>query len=1169
MRFAAIYLKPYGPFSDRTLEFRSDDGDLQVIYGPNEAGKSSIRQAIADFLFGFPQRTTANFLHDAQDLRVGAKLEAADGHRAVLFRRKGTTRTVLRPDGVPADDNALRPFSGTLQRETFERIYALDHERLARGADDLRDPNAGIVLFEAGAGIAGVGEALEALEEEASQLFRQRGHTQPVNVSRKALSDLRATINQATLTPTAWKEASEALDAAIRDRRAALEEHRTASQDLNRLHRIRRNLGPLSRRRASLQILAASRDVPRLPDDARVKRLAAEAALERVQTRIADLDAELKRRQERRDALILKPDLVARAADIRALSRRAAETRRAAQDIVSKRAQAATECAALMDTLRRAGIDASPERAIELLPAAPVIASTRALITEETQVSAALSECKRDLEAVEEEIKEYEESLRVGAGQTDARDLDLLSNAVVATSGLTALEIQHGAVLADIAALDERIAQILRALSWTADAEALAAMALPSSEEIEAAKQAVAANTSEIATAKADLQTAKERLANAEADFQKLGAEETPSEGQLRERRANRDQLWELLRRLCLANPDTFAREVAALDPHGGPVKIAHAFTGAIHQADALADLLRVDADRVGQLQQATAELGRAQKLVELKRKTLARVETERETILVGWRALWPGNMSPGTPEAMIGWMRRREDALELSVRRKELIQTRDGLAERIAAAVGQLVERLRALGVEVSSAGLSETLALAKETLAKWQAAAEARAQVERDLQQAKRRRQSLERRHDQACQNAESWRASWNEVCARLPGAAGLGSEAVQALLDLYVQIEREHSAWRATQRRVDGMERDREGFDADAVRLQQEIGGDSTGLDTTRMIEAREAALNQAEHAQSEAERLDADLRADAERRETLVNEGADAKAVLAGLCAVAGNVELGALPGLEDQAARRDEAEEAVRTAEAELQAQSDGLSIAELEAEAEGVQPDALAAKIAELESRLTHLNEEATARGARENEARRRLEEISGPEMAAEAAQAYQAEKARFLGIASAWIRLSVASRMLKHAIERYRDRNQAPIILRAGELFIELTDGAYNRLVVDHETGEISAGRGTSLVAVSRLSDGTRDSLYLALRLAAVEQFVEGGERIPFIADDLLLNFDDNRVRAAFRVLHKFSRQTQVLFFTHHAHMLALAREALGPALMAQDLGRPFYATA
>jgi uncharacterized protein YhaN len=81
----------------------------------------------------------------------------------------------------------------------------------------------------------------------------------------------------------------------------------------------------------------------------------------------------------------------------------------------------------------------------------------------------------------------------------------------------------------------------------------------------------------------------------------------------------------------------------------------------------------------------------------------------------------------------------------------------------------------------------------------------------------------------------------------------------------------------------------------------------------------------------------------------------------------------------------------------------------------------------------------------------------------------------------------------------------------------------------------------------------VGNLSSGTRDQLFLALRLAAIESHVAHQEPMPGVVDDSVINFDDASASATFQVLAELSKKTQVLFFTHHEHLLERAADAIG----------------
>jgi uncharacterized protein YhaN len=93
--------------------------------------------------------------------------------------------------------------------------------------------------------------------------------------------------------------------------------------------------------------------------------------------------------------------------------------------------------------------------------------------------------------------------------------------------------------------------------------------------------------------------------------------------------------------------------------------------------------------------------------------------------------------------------------------------------------------------------------------------------------------------------------------------------------------------------------------------------------------------------------------------------------------------------------------------------------------------------------------------------------------------------------------------------------------------------------------------------------VEVAGLSEGTRDQLYLALRLAALELHLDKSKAMPFVADDLFINFDDERSAAGLEALKELSTRTQVLFLSHHDHLLSLVQNAFGSRVNVVRLDR------
>ena len=100
--------------------------------------------------------------------------------------------------------------------------------------------------------------------------------------------------------------------------------------------------------------------------------------------------------------------------------------------------------------------------------------------------------------------------------------------------------------------------------------------------------------------------------------------------------------------------------------------------------------------------------------------------------------------------------------------------------------------------------------------------------------------------------------------------------------------------------------------------------------------------------------------------------------------------------------------------------------------------------------------------------------------------------------------------------------IEQYRKVNQGPLLQRTSDLFATLTDGSFAEVQTDFDDRDqlvlVGVRPGGERVPVSGLSSGTRDQLFFALKLSALERSLESSESMPFWVDDVLVHFDERR---------------------------------------------------
>jgi uncharacterized protein YhaN len=271
-------------------------------------------------------------------------------------------------------------------------------------------------------------------------------------------------------------------------------------------------------------------------------------------------------------------------------------------------------------------------------------------------------------------------------------------------------------------------------------------------------------------------------------------------------------------------------------------------------------------------------------------------------------------------------------------------------------------------------------------------------------------------------------------------------------------------------------------------------------------------------------------------------------------LGALCREARGASVAELPDIERLAERRDDLEKKRADLEIQLQKLAAGSELASFISEAGQVDPDGLAADLERLAEHLERLGRDKAEINQTIGSERTMLEQMDGNSRAAESGQEAEDLRTKVRLDIEQYARLRLASAVLRAGIERYRKKAQGPVLGRASSLFSALTLGSFTELRVDlddHDDHVLKGIRGLgpdSVLGVESMSLGTADQLYLALRLATLESYLDRREPLPLIVDDILVQFDDARTRSALQVLAELSRRTQVLVFTHHEHLVRLA---------------------
>ncbi|MFT6596589.1 MAG: hypothetical protein ACJAT3_002572, partial [Akkermansiaceae bacterium] len=205
------------------------------------------------------------------------------------------------------------------------------------------------------------------------------------------------------------------------------------------------------------------------------------------------------------------------------------------------------------------------------------------------------------------------------------------------------------------------------------------------------------------------------------------------------------------------------------------------------------------------------------------------------------------------------------------------------------------------------------------------------------------------------------------------------------------------------------------------------------------------------------------------------------------------------------------------------------------------------------------EEQLQHERDEAKAQ--LDEHLRSQQEMMKANDLAASQKQASADALSAIVADTQRFRQLHYAIDFLKQQVEDYRRKTQGPMVGKTSSFFKALTSGAFEKVaaqVDDKDQPQLIAIRANGEpVPTSGLSEGTADQLYLSLRLAAISLHLENHRPIPLILDDLLMTFDDARIKALLPVLEELSEQTQILIFTHHSHL----KDLVGSKVSIHDL--------
>lgn len=1152
MRLRKLDLTRFGKFTDYSLDFGeaiTGSPDLHIVYGLNEAGKSTAFAAYLDFLFGIEERSRFNFLHPYTAMQIGATLQF-DGQAHQLIRTKVRTGSLQDERGQPVNEALLGPPLAGIGREAYRTMFSLDEQSLKDGGNAIIQSKGdlGELLFSASAGLADLSQTLAATAEEANLIHKKRGRNTQVAELKQKLVELKAQRDEIDTFASAYAnlvttgdQAQSAYDAAM----AELGKTRTSLGEVSRIIRALPLAGEHSRLKGQLADFA---DLPRPPSEwaAELPQLTKDQT--RIQTQIDGTQIELARLQFEIDAIEIDDQLQSVATRILALEDGRARYRTAEEDLPKRRASLGEQNSAVAGLLKSLEQDSNNTPEALVLPAA-LIGELRGLIETRSGIDATLQTTARELAKARQLLERTEEENAASTppgkvlGDEDIRSIETALGSLQRGDHQVRLRVAER----DRGQLSRNYDTLLTSLHpWRGDGAALLALNLPEPRRIEAWRSEALLIEKRIREHKNDIRKSATEQANARAHIGAIQAAAGHIDDiEAHRSREARTQAWEQhLSQLDLATAKTFEEKMRIHDDLSETRLARSRDLAELRQAIQTASISAASIQREEELlAEASDEL--SQLHASIRSAASAAIELPENATIEDWLSRLE-RWNASRKETLAAWNALREVDEDIRQAKSELDNEVAALVTAMRTTTIDGIETMSPLALmQAASTLLSEAIS--------------ARTKVENAVANlVKLKREISERQEDfaQADAHAKQWDSYWKQALSKTWFGATTSDvpqvrEILGTLADLPALLrERDQLA-----QRIATMENDQAVFSKEVIGILEVLG---EIFDPAQALQEAETLIRR--HQVSESARNIHAMKLD--ERERLADISRKLEQELAVHEARKG--ELTAFFGVEtltEVSAKLEQAADKLRLERriAEIADQVvEELRVATFDA-AEALLAEVNVSEIeqqaAELSARSSDLEEQTRVLFADLTLARKKLEQVGGDDAVARIEAQRRTIFLEIEELAQKYLRLKTGALAAENALHLYRDKHRSSMMNRASDAFRLITRGEYSGLAAKPEKDkEILIG--VSKNGASKMSDamstGTQFQLYLALRLAGYQEFAEIRPSVPFIADDIMETFDEPRSEEVFRLLTEMASIGQVIYLTHHRHLCEIAQKVL-----------------
>lgn len=1161
MKFNRLKFQTIGPFEDLHLTFPADKS-LQIVYGQNESGKSTTLKYIHYFLFGIPRKEFEDYKYISKKYMIEATIIDCSQTETIFRRFKKDKSNLLLNDDTDGRV-LLEGLLNNLTKDEFQQLFGISHKTLQAGANLLLQGKGDLAkaIFEAGSGYSNLNKILSGFNDRCEQLYKAGGQNQKIAQIINEIETQKRTMDSQKVNMDQCHDIAVTIEA----KKANLQEQKKIRDDLfNRQTIIKSNLQvhPLViQLKNDKEILTNLQEIPFIN----------EQEISTLENFLSQFSNQSDNKQDFEDkANALKSDLdqikinegiLTNEDQILQLTHKMTFVTTHLEDIEKRKVERRREEELAKNLTRDLYDHQDLEQISKLVP-------NLALRSTIEELGVGIQSNLASIQTLKEQVSQNANSIQGKALDLDNLNLSAQYQEIkFIADTIRSNGLEPNALARGILSLNKKIDLLsarLRGLEmWPGTLESLASTTLPTTNKVRQFANTFEELENSFKELKSDMRNLTKEVAKHEKDLKKVSLDTNlPSRQHLLDLRNQRASHWD-----SVLKKQTKEKQAVPTD-----TELFKTYLGIEVEIDNLTDLLLDNADKVAQTNLLHDQIKGLNDILAKKQDEHLNIETSINKLLDAWKALWAtvGVSEPSKPNEMIHWLEKVKGIVDdwngISVEIGEMKKSE-------ASQTKLFQEASKLLHIDSTCIDLAWTkiVKFLEEELSKLELKNILSTQTDSLKASSIELTTTIETKRKALDLDQIKFEKLVEKI--QIPGTSDF--QVVKQYLDKITDIKGHLDSMVIANHRIESMQVDIQNVKNSLEQVYSAIGEKAGAIENSTITEKIRALSSRLKSESDLKTNWNQIIKAQKSSSEKIKNIDDSLCTLRVKLQPLATQMKLTDILKLSICFPKlREKSKVSLSCEVARKNLLDAGFDPSDENKLSELLNLDKTALendykknenRLQEFEHEISGLNQEL----GRLDQSLNHLEENEGNHSSRSVLSTTLIE---CKGLVQDFLQHALAKIVLKETIRNFNEKFANPILTRAQAHFQCLTDNSFAGIITDQESksfylsrrhGDATEGEGLTFglkqfenqEGNTVLSDGTADQLFLSLRLAAIELYLDqyiavSKETMPIILDDILVNFDDNRAIATLDCLAKLSEKSQVILFTHHQHLEELAKK-------------------